>query len=137
MISLASLKDLSPKSSKHHLEQMAVFGTVSLFSSFITSLFIKSNPPLNALSWTLTSYIINTLSQRLFVEFFEPYRHFSLVPTAGQLAHLSFTFITANIICSVVGLSIHFRSIPYEIIKYILILLVAAIALNHFSKPTR
>lgn len=98
--------------------QAALWGGVAFLSSSIWGM----TPPLNAAAVAISTYAISKFSAPYFVENLQPYEEYSLVPTSGQVAQISFSVVAANLVCKVLGKSVRFKVLPLELGSFLLII---------------
>lgn len=109
----------------HHV-QVALFGGFS----YLTSALLTRTPPLNSMAITISAYTISQFTAPLFVKLLQPYKDYSLVPLTGQVVHISFCFATANLVCSIFGLSISYKLLPKEIAAFLSVIAVTRLVLQ-------
>lgn len=86
-------------------------GTTGITYSFLSV--ATSINPWEAMVFAHLAYLIDLVAAPLFAYYLEPYREYSLVPLAGQVAHLCTSVVLSQVICYLFKSNITLTQIPW------------------------
>lgn len=119
-----------PNHQLFHPVQLFLCGS---FSYLGTSCFLSTLPK-DAMAVTMTAYVVSQLTSPFFSSWLTPYKVVNLVPLAGQVAHLIFSFYSANFICRLVGKSISMKAVAGQMLLFLTTVSIMRIVLRRFRR---